>query len=87
MQGLTEQSHTEFTIEHVFGTLSIKRQNAETFSRTLPSLNATKTLWREEWVGQGPARKTKTPQVFSTEGNECRELLAVRGRPEILLRD
>ena len=72
----------DLAIECVLGTLSIKIQNADKFSRTLPSLNATKTLWRGEWISQGPARKTRT-QVFSTEGDECRELITARGRVEM----
>ena len=65
--------------------LSIKIQNTEEFSGTLPSLNAAKTLWRGEWIIQGPARKTRAPQVFSTEGDEYRELITVRGRGEMPL--
>lgn len=76
----------ELAIEWVTDTISIKIQNAEKFSRTLPSLNATKTLWRGEWISQGPARKTRT-QVFSTEGDEGRELITARGRVEMPSRE
>lgn len=38
---------------------------------------------RGEWIHQRTARDSYTPQVFSTEGNEFRELITARGSAEL----